>query len=98
MEPLLILDLSQGGGLDLYVSFKRGPFVKAKFQSEHSNMKYHIADVNGEQAMVVVVHEPNVANLYVSVDVSKDSVKFALSLENIFCYMPNVTWQNSWLV
>lgn len=83
---------------ELLVSFKRGPFVKAEFQTDQPTLKYHIADVSGEQAMIVVVHDPHLANLYVSVDVTRESVKFALSLENIFCYMPNVTWQGSWLV
>lgn len=92
-----IIFLFQRTDYDLLVSFKRAPFARAIFQSELARMKYHVADVSGEQAMVVVVHDPQIANLYVSVDVSRDSVKFALSLENIFCYMPNITWQHSWL-
>lgn len=96
-EKKITVSGSEKTDLDLLVSFKQGPFVKAIFQSEHARMKYHVADVSGDQAMVVVIHDPHMANLYVSVDVSRESVKFALSLENIFCYMPNMTWQGSWL-
>lgn len=82
---------------ELWVSYKRGPFRKATFESERKNIRYHIADVSGEQAMVVAVLDPKIAHLYVSVDVTRENVKFALSLENIFCFIPNLTWQNSWI-
>lgn len=45
-------------------------------------------------------HSDTVTHLYVSESnsASLEDIKFVLSLENIFTYIPNVTWKSSWLV
>ena len=83
--------------LDLYVSYKRGKFMRALFQSELERRAYHVADVSDGQVMVVVSHNETLANLYVSQLMDSTGIQFILSLERIFCYFPNSTWKDSWL-
>lgn len=83
----------------LFISYKRGNFVRADFQTELDIAGMHIADVSGNRIMVAAVHNEHLAHLYVS-ESSADmtEIKFVLSLENVFSYVPGLTWQSSWLV
>ncbi|KAJ9597637.1 hypothetical protein L9F63_011506, partial [Diploptera punctata] len=83
--------------LDMYVSYKRGKFMQAQFQSELERRAYHVADVSDGQVMVVVSHTETLSNLYVSQYMDSTRIQFILSLERIFCYFPNSTWKDSWL-
>nr|CAD7266341.1 unnamed protein product [Timema shepardi] len=83
--------------LDLYISHKKGEFLRAQFQSEMNRREFYIADITDTQVFVVVSHTQSQANLYVSQAEEGRSLKFALSLERIFCYFPNTTWRDSWL-
>lgn len=83
----------------LFISYKRNRFVKAEFQTELDIKGIHIADVEGKRIMVSAVHSDVVTHLYVSE--SNDNmtdIKFVPSLENIFTYVPELTWKSSWLV
>ncbi|GFG37795.1 hypothetical protein Cfor_11613, partial [Coptotermes formosanus] len=82
---------------DLYISYKRGNFMKAHFPSELNRQAYHVADVSDGQVMVVVNHTAMRTNLYVSQLKDPTGIHFALSLEQIFCYFPNSTWMGTWL-
>lgn len=84
----------------LLISYKRGKFVKANFQSELDIKGIHIADVEGRRILLSVVHSGKISHLYVSeIDSDEESeIKFVLSLENIFCYLPDMNWRSSWLV
>ncbi|XP_047516497.1 sortilin-related receptor-like isoform X1 [Pieris napi] len=84
--------------IDLYISYQRGPFYKAEFQTELDLRKFHIADVTDKRIFVSVMHTENVANLYVS-EISKNFTKynFVLSLKQILCYFPEGNFKNSWL-
>ncbi|CAK1543183.1 unnamed protein product [Leptosia nina] len=84
--------------LDLYISYRRGPFFRAEFQTELDLRKFHIADVTDKRIFVSVMHTENVANLYVS-EISKNFTKynFVLSLKQILCYFPEGNFKNSWL-
>jgi len=88
----------QGRGLDLFLSYKGGRFVEAQFMSELKRSRYHV-EVSGPQVLVIVGHEPNLANLYVSTSdgFNAEGMRFALSLEGIFCFFPNFTWRDNWL-
>lgn len=83
----------------MFISYKRGKFVKADFQTELEIKGMHIADVSGKRMMVSAVHSEQVCHLYVS-EVNKDmtEIKFVQSLPNIFTYIPQLTWKSSWLV
>nr|CAD7443907.1 unnamed protein product [Timema bartmani] len=83
--------------LDLYISHKKGEFLRAQFQSEMNRREFYIADITDTQVFVAVSHTQSQANLYVSQAEEGRSLKFALSLERIFCYFPNTTWRDSWL-
>lgn len=83
----------------MFISYKRGRFVKAEFQTDLDIKGLHIADVQGRRIMMTAVHNEQLCHLYVSEtnnDVSE--IKFVLSLENVFAYVPNLTWKSSWLV
>lgn len=84
----------------LLISYKRGKFVKANFQSELDIKGIHIADVEGRRILLSVVHSGKISHLYVSeIDSDDESeIKFVRSLENIFCYLPDMNWRSSWLV
>uniref|UniRef100_A0A182RW24 Sortilin-related receptor n=1 Tax=Anopheles funestus TaxID=62324 RepID=A0A182RW24_ANOFN len=83
----------------LLISYKRGKFVKADFQTELDIRGYHVADVEGRRIMISVVHSERISHLYASE--SNDDmtdIKFVPSLENIFTYIPDLNWRSSWLV
>lgn len=82
----------------LFISYQRGSFVNAAFQTELSIKGLHIADVEGKRIMISAVHSPTVSNLYVSEsDRAMTSIKFVQSLDKIFTYIPELTWTASWL-
>ncbi|XP_063217852.1 sortilin-related receptor-like [Bacillus rossius redtenbacheri] len=83
--------------LDLYISYKRGEFVRAQFMSELDRREFFVADVNDSQVFMVVGHTDTLSNLYVAQMSDGSSVSFALSLERIFCFFPNSTWRYTWL-
>lgn len=90
--------LFQKRNIDLYISYQRGPFYKAEFQTELDLRKFHIADVTNKRIFVSVMHTENAANLYVS-EISKNFTKynFVLSMEQVLCYFPDGNFKNSWL-
>ncbi|XP_041981642.1 sortilin-related receptor-like [Aricia agestis] len=84
--------------LDLYISYQRGPFYKAEFQTELDLVKFHIADVTDKRLFVSVMHSENLVNLYVS-EINKNYTQynFVLSLEQVLSYFPEGNWKDSWL-
>lgn len=49
--------------------------------------------------MVSGVHTETSSHLYVSEsNANMTDIKFVPSLDNIFTYIPDITWKNSWLV
>lgn len=82
----------------LFISYKRGRFVKADFQTELGIKGVHIADVEGRRIMMTAIHSDVLCHLYVS-EANSDmtEIKFVPSLENIFAYVPLMTWKTSWL-
>ncbi|KAG8226274.1 hypothetical protein J437_LFUL004831 [Ladona fulva] len=84
--------------LDLYISHRRQPFVKAIFRTVLDNLNYHIAEVSDGQVFVAVNHNADWnVNLYVSERINEQGMIFTLSLPRIFCFFPNSTWRGSWL-
>ncbi|XP_012284613.1 sortilin-related receptor [Orussus abietinus] len=83
--------------LDLYISYKRQPFVKARFNTELDKRDFHIVDVSYNRIFVAVSHSETVVNLYVSEVIDNQTATFTLSLERILTYFPNSTWKDSWL-
>lgn len=58
----------------------------------------HIADVEGRRVMISAAHTEVSSNLYVSeADLAMTKIKFVPSLEQIFTYIPDLTWKSSWL-
>lgn len=83
----------------LFISYKRGKFVRADFQTELEIKGLHIADVEGKRIMVSAVHTEVLCHLYVSeANSDMSEIKFVPSLENVFSYVPQLTWKSSWLV
>lgn len=82
----------------LFISYKRRKFVRADFQTELDILGLHIADVEGTRLMVSAVHSEYTCHLYVSeADETMSEIKFVPSLENVFSYVPGLTWKTSWL-
>ncbi|XP_055389216.1 sortilin-related receptor-like [Condylostylus longicornis] len=83
---------------ELHISYKRGKFVKAIFQTELDIKAMHIADVEGRRIMISAAHSEYISHLYVS-ESNNDmtDIKFVPSLENIFTYIPDVMWKQGWL-
>lgn len=85
--------------MQLFISHKRGRFIKGEFQTELEVQGLHIADVEGLRIFVSAVHSEAIAHLYVSeIDQNVTEIKFVPSLENVFTFIPDLTWKNSWLV
>ncbi|XP_055591990.1 sortilin-related receptor-like [Uranotaenia lowii] len=83
----------------LLISYKRGKFVKADFQTELDMKGYHVADVDGRRILISVVHTERISHLYVSeANADMTDIKFVPSLDNIFTYVPDLNWRSSWLV
>lgn len=83
----------------LLISYKRGKFVKADFQTELDMKGYHVTDVDDRRIMISVVHTERISHLYVSESNSDmTEIKFVPSLENIFTFIPDLNWRSSWLV
>lgn len=58
----------------------------------------HIADVEEKRIMISAVHSENTAHLYVSEsDSLMKKIRFVPSLEQVFTYIPDLTWKFSWL-
>lgn len=82
----------------LFVSHKRNRFVRAEFHTELDILGLHIADVEGTRIMVAAVHNEHTCHLYVSEsDEHLTQIQFVPSLENVFSYVPGLTWKASWL-
>lgn len=48
--------------------------------------------------MISAVHSETTAHLYVSEsDAQMSKIRFVPSLEQIFSYIPDLTWKSSWL-
>lgn len=48
--------------------------------------------------MLSAIHAETTAHLYVSEgDSTMSVIKFVPSLENVFSYLPDLTWKRSWL-
>lgn len=83
----------------LLISYRRGRFVKADFQTELDVKGLHIADVEGKRILISVVHNEKISHLYVSeANAELTDIKFVQSLENVFTYIPELNWRSSWLV
>lgn len=56
---------------------------------------FFVADVTGSRAFVAASHSETGSNLYVSdnLDGKDDKVLFTLSIEDVFAFFPNITWQ-----
>lgn len=85
--------------LQLWVSYRQGPFLNSEFPSTLSHQHYYIADISEGQVMVCVAHDQVMSNLYVS-SVPRSSnhqLRFSLSLERILYFNPTKNWVDTWL-
>ncbi|KAK7076324.1 Sortilin-related receptor [Halocaridina rubra] len=85
--------------LQLWISYRQGPFLRAEFPNSMSHQHYYIADVSEGQIMVCVAHDQVMSNLYVS-SVPRSAnhqVRFSLSLERILYFNPSTNWVDTWL-
>lgn len=80
------------------ISYKGGPFVRTRFDTELDRCDYYIADITANRVMVAVAHTRTLSNLYIS-DViqssNQDTISFNLALERVVAYFPNITWTES---
>lgn len=82
----------------LLISYRREAFVKAEFITELDLRGIHIADVEGKRILVSAIHNEKISHLYVSeMNEKMTDIKFVMSLENIFTFMPELNWRSSWL-
>lgn len=83
----------------LLISYRRQPFVKSEFITELDVKGIHVADVEGKRVFISLIHSEKMSHLYVSeYNLNMTEIKFVLSLENVFTYIPELTWKTSWLV
>ena len=102
VEDFMFVTRKREDKLDLFISSHGERFVRAEFpfseDKNYTHLDYHIIDVTEDgQIMVVVNHGPVLSNLYTSTKMTPYQVEFALSLERVMFYNPNVTWHDSWL-
>ncbi|XP_071524036.1 sortilin-related receptor-like isoform X2 [Panulirus ornatus] len=85
--------------LQMWISYRGGPFLKAEFPNTLDHQHYYVADISEGQVMVCVAHDQFMSNLYVS-SVPRSAhhqVRFSLSLERILYYNPSTNWVSSWI-
>ncbi|KAK3107502.1 hypothetical protein FSP39_015994 [Pinctada imbricata] len=80
--------------MQLWVSYKRGPFVNAQFSHPAQRLDYYVADASEDQVFLVVTHNNTVNHLYIS-DVQGS--RYSLSLESVVYFNPKGSQGNSWL-
>ncbi|KAL3886575.1 hypothetical protein ACJMK2_026559 [Sinanodonta woodiana] len=80
--------------LQLWVSYKRGPFYIAQLPYVHQHLDFYVADASEDQVFLCVDHNQSSSNLYVS---DSNGTRFSLSLENILYFNPNGSNKDSWL-
>lgn len=87
------------GNLELFVSYKLGKKLQCIFDTPLEMKNFFVADVSGNRAFVAVSHSESSSNLYVSDNLGgKDGkVRFIVSIENVFAFFANSTWQGTWL-
>lgn len=87
------------GDLELYLSYKLGRQLPCVFDTSLNMRNFFVADVNNNRALVAASHAENSSNLYVSDNLNGKNGKiyFTLSLDDIFAFFPNSTWQGTWL-
>ncbi|XP_066145381.1 sortilin-related receptor-like [Euwallacea fornicatus] len=87
------------GGLDLYVSYKLSKQLPCVFDTTEEVSNFFIADVTGGRALVATSHSTTSSNLYVSDNLNGKygKVWFTLSIEDVFAFFPNSTWQGTLL-
>lgn len=83
-----------GETLQLWVSYKRGPFHNARFSHRIAHRDYYVADASEDMVFLCVNHDNNSTHLYLS-DV--EGTKFSLNLENIVYYNPKGANKDTWL-
>ncbi|OWF38955.1 sortilin-related receptor-like isoform X2 [Mizuhopecten yessoensis] len=83
-----------GDSLQLWVSYKRGPFHNARFSHSAAHKDYYVADASEDMVFLCVNHGDNTTHLYLS-DV--EGKKFSLNLENIVYYNPKGANKDTWL-
>ncbi|XP_037803738.1 sortilin-related receptor-like isoform X3 [Penaeus monodon] len=88
-----------GATLQMWISYRGGPFLAAEFPNSLTHQHYYIADISEGQIMVCVAHDEILSNLYVS-SVPRSAnhqVNFSLSLERILYFNPSTNWVDTWL-
>ncbi|ROT66468.1 hypothetical protein C7M84_015499 [Penaeus vannamei] len=88
-----------GATLQMWISYRGGPFLAAEFPNSLKHEHYYIADISEGQIMVCVAHDEILSNLYVS-SVPRSAnhqVNFSLSLERILYFNPSTNWVDTWL-
>lgn len=80
----------------LWVSYKRQPFVNTQFSENIHREDYYVADASEEQVFLVVTHNLTTgdSNLYIS-DVTGS--KYSKTLDNIVYFNPEGAHSTSWL-
>lgn len=83
----------------MYFSYKLKNKLRCIFNSELDAKSYYVVDVSANRALVVVSHTDTLSHLYVSDDLNGEDghVHFTLSLEAVFSYFPNSTWNESFI-
>ncbi|XP_042893587.1 sortilin-related receptor-like isoform X2 [Penaeus japonicus] len=85
--------------LQMWISYRGGPFLAAEFPNSLTHQHYYVADISEGQIMVCVAHDEILSNLYVS-SVPRSAnhvVSFSLSLERILYFNPTTNWVDTWL-
>lgn len=87
-----------GNITQMYVSYKRRPFVNSLIQTVQIMKGIHVCDVEGRRIMLAIAHSETSSTLYVSEsNANMTNIKFIPSLQNIFSYIPKVSWKNGWI-
>lgn len=98
-QDFMFVTRKERNTLELWISYKRKPFVKAHFQTELDINGLHICDVEDRFIMISAAHTHTMAHLYVAeYDEQLNTITFTKSLENIFTFIPNVLFKTGWIM
>ncbi|XP_014669937.1 PREDICTED: sortilin-related receptor-like [Priapulus caudatus] len=80
--------------LQLWVSYDRGPFLRAIFPGNLRELDYYIPDASEDQVFVCVNHEGIRTHLYIS---NVQGTSFTLSMEDILYFNPEGAGKDTWV-
>ncbi|XP_031556882.1 uncharacterized protein LOC116293578 [Actinia tenebrosa] len=94
MKNYMFATQTYGGKIKLMVSYNRKSFVETKFPVTESNRDYFVFDIVDDQVFVIINHQKNESNMYIS---NTGGTKYTLSIPRVLYHNPYTDVSSPWL-